>query len=415
MGKARCHPHIVSPQEFIPLMQSTVVLALLDAHIAAAPEAASPEAALATLPAVFASVPDPRSRHGQRDDLPFLLTCLVAALLCGCDSRDAVGQWTYDRRTLLRRQFGPRQHLTPTGSLYRRLLPRLSAAHLEAALAAWVRQTRPLRDRAPVAVDGTVVRGAVTITQPAPHLLSVSTHDTGETLPQVRVDDKTNEIPVAQAVRPHLPLRGRVVTADALHTQTATAQVILDQHADYVLVVKDNQPRLHADLVAYFADPRATARSASTTDRYHGRTETRTLYATARLSGYLAQYFPFPRIGQVARLVRTVREKGQTRTETADLINSLMPRRADAARLLALVRGHWSVEVRHRIRDVTFGEDHSRLRGGAAPHIMAALRNLTLTLIRRTGHTAIAAYRRHLAAHPGKALRLLRPKIHSRR
>jgi len=350
-------------------MQSTVVLALLDAHTAA-PEAASPEAALTTLPAVFASVPDPRSRHGQRYDLPFLLTCLVAALLCGCDSLDAVGQWTHDRRTLLKRHFGPRRHLTPTGSLYRRLLPRLSAAHLEAALAAWVRQTRPLRDREPVAFDGKVVRGAVTLTQPAPHLLSISTHDTGETLLQVRVDDKTNEIPVAQAVLSHLSLRGRVVTADALHTQTATAQVILDQHAAYVLVIKDNQPRLHAELVAYFGDPRATARSATTTDRAHGRTETRTLHTTTRLCPYLAQYFPFPRIGQVARLVRTVREQGQIRTETAYLITSLTPRRADPACLLALVRGHWSVEVRHRIRDVTFGEDHSRRRGGEAPQIM---------------------------------------------
>jgi hypothetical protein len=172
-------------------MQSTVVLALLDAHTVVAQEAASPDAALATLPAVFAAVPDPRSRHGQRYDLPFLLTCLVAALLCGCDSLDAVGQWTHDRRALLRRHFGPRRHLTPTGSLYRRLLPRLSAAHLEAALAAWVRQTRPLRDREPVAFDGKVVRGAVTIMQAAPHLLSVSTHETGETLLQVRVDAKS--------------------------------------------------------------------------------------------------------------------------------------------------------------------------------------------------------------------------------
>jgi predicted transposase YbfD/YdcC len=396
-------------------MQSTAVLTLLDAHTAAAREAASPEAALATLPAVFAALPDPRSRHGQRYDLPFLLTCLVAALLCGCDSLDAVGQWTHDRRALLARHFGPRRHLTPTGSLYRRLLPRLSAAHLEAALAAWVRQTRPLRAREPVALDGKVVRGAVTLTQPAPHLLSVSTHETGETRLQVRVDDKTNEIPVAQDVLPHLPLRGCVVTADALHTQTATAQAVLDQHAAYLLVVKDNQPRLHAELEAYFADPRATARSATTTDRAHGRTETRTLHATTRLCAYLAQYFPFPRIAQVARLVRTVREKGRTSLETVYLITSLTPRRADAARLLALIRGHWSVEVRHRIRDVTFGEDDSRLRSGEAPQVMAALRNLALTLIRRTGATAIAAYRRHLAAHPGKALRLLRPKAHSRR
>jgi len=245
---------------------SLPLCALLNAHTAAS-EATFPEATLTTLPAVFASVPDPRSRHGQRYDLPFLLTCPVAALLCGCGSLDAVGQWTHDRRTLLTRHFGLRRHLTPTGLLYRRLLPRLSAAHLEAALAAWVRQTRPLRERESVAFDGKVVRGAVTITQSAPHLLSITTHDTGETLLQVRVDDKTNEIPVAQEVVPHLPLRGCVVTADALHTQTATAQVTLDQHADYVLVIEDNQPRLHAELVAYFGDPRATARSATTTDR----------------------------------------------------------------------------------------------------------------------------------------------------
>src|SRR5437868_15022028 len=96
------------------------------------------DAPLLSLYEAFAAVPDPRSRHGQRYDLPFLLTCLVAALLCGCDSLDAVGQWTQERRALLARHFGPRRHLTPTGSLYRRLLPRLSAAHLEAALAAWV-------------------------------------------------------------------------------------------------------------------------------------------------------------------------------------------------------------------------------------------------------------------------------------
>jgi hypothetical protein len=92
---------------------------------------------------------DPRKRRGQRYDLPFLLTCLVAALLCNCNSLEAVGQWCALQRPLLARHFGPRPHLTPTGALYRRLLPRLSPAHVEAAIAAWVRATRPMRDRSP--------------------------------------------------------------------------------------------------------------------------------------------------------------------------------------------------------------------------------------------------------------------------
>ena len=81
---------------------------------------------LRTLPAAFATVPDPRKRRGQRYDLPFLLLCLVAALLCDCNSLEAVGRWTRDQRTVLARVCGPRRHLCPTGSLYRRLLPRLS-------------------------------------------------------------------------------------------------------------------------------------------------------------------------------------------------------------------------------------------------------------------------------------------------
>jgi len=368
---------------------------------------------LRTLPAAFATVPDPRKRRGQRYDLPFLLLCLVAALLCDCNSLEAVGRWTRDHRTVRARVCGPRRHLRPTGSLYRRLLPRLSVAHVERALAGWVQQTRPQRDRAPLAGDGKAVRGARTETQAAPHLLSISTHDTHETLVPVRVDDKTNEIPVLHELLPHVPLRGLVVTADALHTQTALAQLLLDHHAAYLLTVKDNQPRLRAERAAYFTDQQATARLATTVERRRGRTETRTLLASTRLNAYLRAYCPFPGSAQSAQLTRTVRAGATTRSETVYLITSLSPRQADPARLLALIRGHWSVESRHWLRDVTFGEDAARVRTGAAPQIMAAVRNLVITLIRRTGTTQIAAYRQHLRTHPTKALRLLVPKKRS--
>jgi predicted transposase YbfD/YdcC len=148
-------------------------------------------------------------------------------------------------------------------------------------------------------------------------------------------------------------------------------------------------------------------------DRRRGRTETRTVQASTRLHAYLHAYFPFPGIAQIAQLTRTVRTAATTRSETVYLITSLTPRQADPARLLALIRGHWSVESRHWLRDVTFGEDAARVRTGAAPQIMAAVRNVVITLIRRTGTTQIAAYRQHLRTHPTKALRLLVPKKRS--
>jgi len=282
-------------------------------------------------------------------------------------------------------------------------------AHVERALARWVQQTRPRRERAPLALDGKVVRGARTSTQAAPQVLSVSTHTTQETLAQVRIDDKTNEIPVAQELLPHLPVRGRVVTAAAVHTQTALAQCILAQGGAYLFTVKDNHPRLHAALAAYFADPRATMRTTQTIDRRRGRTETRTLAASTRLNGYLHTYVPFPRIAQIARLIRPVRTRETTTTETVYLITSLSPRQADPARLLTLIRGHWRIESRHWLRDLTFGEDRSHLRSGSAPQIMAACRNLTLTLMRRTGTSDIAAFRQHLRSRPTRPSACLSP------
>lgn len=158
--------------------------------------------AMSCLHVALAQAPDPRERCGRRYDLAFLLTCLVAALLCNCNSTSAVGQWCREHRALLRRVFGPRRHLTPSDSLYRRLLPRLSADHLEWALAAWVRATRSSEDTEPVAVDGKTVRGAATAEQAAPHLLAFCTHESQETLPQAPVGEKTNELPVAHAWAP---------------------------------------------------------------------------------------------------------------------------------------------------------------------------------------------------------------------
>src|SRR5437588_9429764 len=176
------------------------------------------EAALQSLAEVFEAVPDPRGAHGLRYDLPFLLTCLVAALLCNCDGSEAVAEWCRDHVILLRDVFGPRLFLTPSGSLYRWLLPQLDACAIERVLGSWVQATTTAEASEPLALDGKTVRGARSGEQTAPHLLAFSTHHSQETFWQVRVDEKTNEIPVAKAILPTLPIWQRVCTADALHT-----------------------------------------------------------------------------------------------------------------------------------------------------------------------------------------------------
>lgn len=365
--------------------------------------------ALQTLQEAFTAIPDPRSRHGRRYALPFLLTCLVAALLCNCNSLAAVSEWCADQKTLLARVLGPLRHGTPTAALYRWVLARLVAEHVEWVLASWVQTTLQAAADAPLVADGKTVRGALTEAG-APHLLSFSLADTQETVLQVRVDGKTNEIPVVQEMLPYVPVAGRVFLADALHTQHATAAQVHHLGGDYVLTVKENQPALYDHLATYFAAPTAPDRRARTVDRHRGRREVRQLRATTEMTAYLAP--DWPSVAQVARLVRTVTCRGVTSVEVVYLITSLPPRKATAKRLLALARAYWSIEnTRHDVRDVTFGEDRSRLRTGDAPQIMAALRNLALTLLHRTGHTRIAQARRHFAHHPAPALALLLPPL----
>jgi predicted transposase YbfD/YdcC len=383
-------------------MQSTHLSSFVVALTSQERSALVQEGKLQSLNAVFATIPDPRSCHGRRYPLAFLLTCLVAALLCNSNSLDAVAQWCREHRSLLRRLFPEQRFLTPSGSLLRRLLPRLDPDQVEWRLTGWIQQD--LGTDEPLAFDGKTVLGSGAAQGTPIHLLSVSTHESGQTLLQVEVAQKTNEIPVAQAVLPLLPVADRVCTADALHTHRALCQLIRDQGGDYLLFVKENEPHLHHALAWHFDDPLPSDRSAQTRERHRGRIERRSIRVTSALSAYLTDW---PGLQQQAELTRTVQRQGQVHEETVYLITSLTERQAGPDRLLALARGQWSIESRHWIRDYVFGEDRSCLRTGHGPQIMAAFRNLAISLIRRQGTRQITATRRHFAAHPRKALRLL--------
>lgn len=383
-------------------MQSTHLPSPVDALSPTERAALLEEGKLQTLREVFATFPDPRSRHGLRYPLAFLLTCVVAALLCNNNSLDAVAQWCREHRSLLHRLFPEQRWLTPTGSLLRRLLPRLDPEQVEWRLAGWVEQQ--VEQDTALAIDGKTVHGSGAAGGTPIQLLSVSTHASGQTLVQVRIADKTNEIPVARELLPLLPLAGRICTADALHTHRDLCQLIRDQGGHYLFFVKENEPHLHQALAWYFDEPLSTDRVAQTRERHRGRIECRRIQVTSELTAYLADW---PGIQQQAQLTRIVQEKGECHQETVYVITSLPEQEAGPDCLLELARGQWSIESRHWIRDGVFGEDRSCLHTRHGLQVMAAFRNLVISLIRRQGTREITATQRHFAAHPRKALRLL--------
>ncbi len=148
--------------------------------------------------------------------------------------------------------------------------------------------------------------------------------------------------------------------------------------------------------------------------RRHGRLERRELWALAdtELNGYVGSAGTvgeaWPHLQQVCRLERQRDVKGKKQVQVSYVITSLPATDASARRLLTLSRGHWGIENRsHWVRDVTFDEDRSQVRLGAAPQVMAALRNLVISLVRRAGHSNVAAALRRHNAHLGKAFAML--------
>jgi len=240
------------------------------------------------------------------------------------------------------------------------------------------------------------------------HLLSALAHHMGITLAQHAVDDKTNEITAVETLLQGLVLEGRVMTMDALLTQRHVAQTIVDKGGDYVMIVKENQPQLHADIELVFMLPPAGDRqeTARTVDIGHGRIEQRNITTSEALVGYS----DWPGLAQVFELGRHVilQKTGEERVEVVYGVTSLRPERATPERLLALVRGQWQIENQsHWVRDVTFDEDRSQVRCGNIPHVMATLRNTAIGVLRWAGHTNIAAACRRLAAQPIQALALI--------
>jgi predicted transposase YbfD/YdcC len=214
----------------------------------------------------------------------------------------------------------------------------------------------------------------------------------------VRARDHEGELTAAPRLLAAIPLAGRTITGDALYCQRALCAAIGAAQGHYLFFVKGNQGQLSADIQLLFTDPPPGERFATAIQRDygHGRREVRRVWVSTALTGYL----DWPGAAQVGKVERQWIEDGDRHTDTRYFVTSRGASTTPAT-LLQLTRGHWGIENRaHYVRDVTMGEDRSRVRTGAAPEILAALRNVVLALLRAAQHACIATALRDLAWSP---------------
>jgi predicted transposase YbfD/YdcC len=373
-------------------------------HDVAGPDPVSPD-----LLTALATVTDPRAARGVRHLFVAILAIGVGAVLGGARTYTAIAEWAHDLPVGVRVALGMRRR-APSESTIRRTVQAVDAEALDQTVSAWLatRPTSPPTSPAAmpavrpavqvIALDGKSARGARGPDGRATHLLAAFDHDSGVVLGQTVVEGKTNEITAFAPLLDRVDITGAIITADALHTQRA--------HAEY-LHGRGAQPARPARLPAMGADPRGrpNPRQGLTHDKGHGRVESRTLKLATVTAGI---GFPHARLAIQLTRRRRPRASGRWHTETVYAVTDLGCNDIPADQLAQVIRRHWSIENRlHWIRDVTFDEDHSQIRTGTGPAVMATLRNLAISIHRLAGATNIAAACRHIGRHPNRVLPLL--------
>jgi predicted transposase YbfD/YdcC len=265
----------------------------------------------------------------------------------------------------------------------------LDAEQFQACFVKWVQAVEEVTEGQIVAIDGKTLRRSHDrrLGQDAIHMVSAWASASGLVIGQIRVDDKSNEIPAVPELLEMLKIEGCIVTLDALHCQTQTVAKILEKKADYVLPVKENQPRLLEALQGLFDDPEemrwVECDFFRTVSKGHGRIETRECWTTSdpEYLKYIATLADWRGLQSIA-MVQAVRQTGeQTTTTRRYFISSL---ETNAELMLRAVRTHWGIEnTVHWVLDITFREDDSRIRRGYGAENFAVLRHIVLNLLKR--------------------------------
>lgn len=355
----------------------------------------------------FSSIPEPRIERCRQHELMDILFLSICAVLCGAEGWEEIEDFGLARLDWLRRYFLFENGI-PKHDTIARVLSRLDPCALQNSFISWVNAASKLTDSEVVVIDGKTVRRSFQTRnrKSAIHMVSAWACHNNIVLGQRKVDDKSNEITAIPALLELLELKGCIVTIDAMGCQTAIADSIIKQGADYVLALKGNQGDLSEQvkqLFRYEGKTKLKEHTIEEIDAGHGRIEKRQCRQIAITKKWLSLSERWPNLKTIIEITST-RECGETTTsEKRYYISSLA---LDAKKAADAVRSHWAVENKlHWVLDVTFREDESRIRRGNGAEVMSTLRRLTLNLLKRnTTSKASLKRKRKIAAMDEKLL-----------
>jgi predicted transposase YbfD/YdcC len=335
----------------------------------------------------FEELDDPRIERKKLYPLNEILFIVLCGSICGAESwRDFV-LFGKEKLEFMQGYF-PFKSGVPCKNTFARVFSALNPEQFRTCFIRWVQafQSMLAPDAGVIAIDGKRLCNSADEDAglSAIHMVSAFSSQARLVLAQQKVSEKSNEITAIPKLLALLDIKGQTVTIDAMGCQTAIADQIQAQEADYVLALKGNQGTLNEDVRLFLEMELSKSGNSAIEDTFqesdagHGRIETRTCVVSSQ-TDWLEQKSAWRGLKTIA-MIEERREIGEKVSLERRFFISSLP--ADAKRIAQAVRAHWSIEnALHWTLDVVFHEDQSRVRKDHAPENAAILRHFTLNML----------------------------------
>lgn len=334
----------------------------------------------------FSELVDKRQQSQVRHELYDIIAMTIAAVIGNSDGWDEIEDFCRSKETWLREHMRLQlEHGIPSADTFSRVWGMIDPEVFKKCFTQWINKVHEKTAGEVISIDGKTICGSKGENRKPLHMISAWVSEQQMVLGQKCVEEKTNEITTVPLLLELLDISGCIVTADAMSCQKEITKKIINGKGDYVLSLKENQPALYEYAKTYFDDALENRHlypemaSYETIDKGHGRIEKRTYYLSSDLSGFenLKDWSGLAAFGMVRSCVLT------KDSETCDIryaITSL----TDVKTFAHALRTHWSIENGlHYCLDISFNEDHSRIRTDHAPDNLAVVRHFALSALKQ--------------------------------
>ncbi len=330
----------------------------------------------------FVIIEDERDPYTIKHKLIDILKLVMVSVLCGMDELDKMIDYGKSKKEFLEKEFEIKS--IPSKSTLTRIFIMIDPKWLGLSIVGIV-QSLIKEKPTQIMLDGKAIKSTDTIKTIEKMMNIVTAYtNTGISLLQKTVENKTNEIPAVQELINMLDVKGMVITADAMHCQKETAQTIVNNGGDYVLQLKANQKNFYEDVYAMFddkymdkTDKNCEYEIYKTQEKSHGRIETRTCYVLNEIAFFTDYLANWKGLKKIFAVVREVEKENKVTKEISCYLSS---KNTTAENLLSYTRKHWKIESMHHILDVTYDEDKCKLLSQRAQENVNIFRKMGVSI-----------------------------------